>query len=137
MPVAVALGFGPAAWVETCGGATVVADEVEVLGYRDLEESKTFGMRHPDSVPGLRHVDTLGAGFWLHLDVDVLDERAFPATDYLMPGGLELDELVALMRPLASSRALVGASLGCYNPERDPGGSNGRALVELWRAAVV
>jgi arginase len=79
----------------------------------------------------------LGAGFWLHLDVDVLDERAFPATDYLMPGGLELDELVALMRPLASSRALVGASLGCYNPERDPGGWNGRALVELWRAAVV
>jgi hypothetical protein len=90
-----------------------------------------------DRTDGRAAADTLGAGFWLHLDVDVLDERAFPATDYLMPGGLELDELVALMRPLASSRALVGASLGCYNPERDPGGSNGRALVELWRAAVV
>jgi arginase len=154
MPVAVALGFGPAAWVEACGGATVGADDVDVLGYRDLEESQTFGMRHPDSVAGLRHVDvvrvrsdgpaTIGqtvagahsAGFWLHLDVDVLDERAFPATDYLMPGGLEPDELVALMRPLASSPALVGASVGCYNPEKDPDGSNGRALVEIWRAAV-
>jgi arginase len=154
MPVSVALGMGPDAWVEACGGATVSPGDVEVLGYRDLEESQTFGMRHPDSVGGLRHVDvgrvrsdgpaivgaaaaeSLSSGFWLHLDVDVLDERAFPATDYLMPGGLELDELVAMMRPLASSPALVGASLGCYNPEKDPDGSNGRALVEIWRAAV-
>jgi arginase len=154
MPLAVVLGLGPSAWVEACGGATTAAGDVYVLGYRDLEESQSYGMRHPDSVPGLRHVDVAGVrstgpavvgrevaetrsdGFWLHLDVDVLDERVFPATDYLMPGGLELDELAALLRPLASSQALVGASLGCYNPEKDPDGSNGRALVELWRTAV-
>lgn len=154
MPISVALGFGPDAWVEACGGATVAAEDVEVLGYRDLEESQAFGMRHPASVPGLRHVDVdrvrstgpasvgdaaadaLASGFWLHLDVDVLDERVFPATDYLMPGGLDLDELVAMMHSLASSPALIGASLGCYNPEKDLDGSNGRALVEIWRAAA-
>jgi arginase len=154
MPVSVALGFGPAAWVDACGGATVGPEDAAVLGYRDLEESQTFGMRHPDSIPGLRHADVvrvrldgpavvgetaagaLAAGFWLHLDVDVLDGRVFPATDYLMPGGLDLDELVALMRPLATSPALVGASVGCYNPEKDADGSNGRALVEIWRAAL-
>ncbi len=154
MPVSVALGFGPAAWVEACGGATVDPGDVAVLGYRDLEESQTFGMRHPDSIPGLRHTDvagvrsqgppavgravagTLSGGLWLHLDVDVLDERVFPATDYLMSGGLEMDELVELMRPLLTSRALVGASIGCYNPEKDPDGTYGRALVDALHSAV-
>ena len=40
-----------------------------------------------------------GSGFWLHLDVDVLDREAFPATDYLMPDGLSMDELRALFAP--------------------------------------
>ena len=64
-----------------------------------------------------------GAPFWIHLDVDVLDERAMPATDYLMPGGLEWDELAALLRPLCASPALAGLSLGCVNPEKDPDGA--------------
>ena len=67
--------------------------------------------------------------FWLHLDVDVLDEAIFPATDYLQPGGLDWEELAAVLGPLAASEALVGASLACYNPEKDPGLDCGRALV--------
>jgi arginase len=58
----------------------------------------------------------------IHLDVDVLDEAAMPATDYLMPGGLEWDELAALLAPLAAAPGLAGFSLGCLNPEKDPGG---------------
>jgi len=78
-----------------------------------------------------------GAGrFWLHLDVDVLGEDVFPATDYLMPDGLDMDELVALMRPLGTSPALVGVSIGCYNPEKDPGDRCGRALVEAFRLSL-
>jgi arginase len=73
---------------------------------------------------------------WVHLDVDVLDEDVFPATDYLMPGGLRWDELTDLLAPLLSSPALVGASVGCYNPEKDPDGSSGRALVEAFRSAL-
>ena len=62
------------------------------------------------------------AGFWLHLDVDVLDEAAMPATDYLMPNGLGWDELETLLAPLAAAPALAGVSLGCVNPEKDPDG---------------
>ena len=29
----------------------------------------------------------------MHLDVDILGEDVFPATDYLMPGGLDMAEL--------------------------------------------
>ncbi len=73
--------------------------------------------------------------FWLHLDVDVLDAAIFAATDYPMPGGLDWEETRAILAPLLSSPALIGTSLGCYNPEKDPGQACGRALVEALRLA--
>ena len=58
-----------------------------------------------------------------------------PATDYLMPGGLEWDELAALLGPLAASPALAGLSLGCLNPEKDPDGPASRAPASLLAGA--
>jgi arginase len=160
MPVGVALGFGPKAWVEVAGGASVVGSDVALMGYRDHDELATLRQLHDEGTldrgVGLFSLDALRAegavedtartiaegladvpgGFWLHLDVDILDEDVFPATDYLMPGGMTWDELVAVMRPLASSSRLIGASLGCYNPAKDPDGTNGRALVAAWREAL-
>jgi len=69
------------------------------------------------------------APFWLHLDVDVLDQAIFPATDYLQPDGLDWDELAALLGPLTTPDSLVGASLACYNPDKDPGLECGRRLI--------
>jgi arginase len=156
MPMSVVLGFGPEGWGNAVGGASVRAEDVAILGYRDLEESQTYGMRHPDTIEGLTHrsneairadgarstgaeiataLATSAGSFWLHLDVDVLDEAVFPATDYLMPNGLTWNELTDLIGPLASHPSLAGASLGCYNPEKDPGDRCGRRLVDLWRDA--
>jgi len=67
----------------------------------------------------------------LHLDLDVLDEKAFPATDYLMPGGIEMSQLADLLRPLGQDAALIGVSIGCYNPQKDPDGQYGAALTDL------
>jgi arginase len=149
MPVSVALGLGPEAWVEAAGGAAVAAGRLALIGFRDREESIEHGMRQPESLspaPELigaaalrdgaaaalatRLADRLGAAgpFWLHFDVDVLDQGVFPATDYLMPGGLDWPEAEAVLAPLLSS-SLIGASLGCYNPEKDPGQRHGRRLV--------
>jgi arginase len=157
MPLSVALGLGPKAWVDVCGGASARIDDVVPIGYRDPEELPTLAALAPELGPGFRPVskDELqtegseavgeriagglvsGAGrFWLHLDVDVLGEDVFPATDYLMPNGLDLDELVALMRPLGASPSLVGVSLGCYNPEKDPGDTCGRALVDAFASVL-
>lgn len=61
--------------------------------------------------------------FWLHLDLDVLDQAVMPAVDYLMPNGLEWDEVTALIRPLAASQALIGADMTILNPTLDPGGA--------------
>jgi arginase len=74
--------------------------------------------------------------FWIHLDVDVLDEQAMPATDYLMPGGLEWDELAEVLGPLCTSPAVAGLSLGCVNPEKDPDGSLTRRTSDVVVAAL-
>ena len=74
--------------------------------------------------------------YWIHLDVDVLDEQAMPATDYLMPGGLEWDELAELLGPLCASPAVAGLSIGCVNPEKDPDGSLTRRTSDLVVAAL-
>ena len=54
-----------------------------------------------------------------------------PATDYLMPGGLEWEELAELMAPLGAAPGLAGLSLGCVNPEKDPGGRYTARTVDL------
>ena len=46
-----------------------------------------------------------------------------------MDGGLDWDELTELLGPAAASPDLVGWSISCYNPEKDPGGGDGRAIV--------
>lgn len=149
MPVSVALGLGPAAWVEAAGGASVGPQRTALIGYRDQTESIEYGMRQPETLdpPPLLHPaealraqgpakvaaelpNLLAAPFWLHFDVDVLDEKVFPATDYLMPGGLDWTEAQKVLAPLLASPGLIGASLGCYNPDKDPNLQYGRALVQ-------
>lgn len=157
MPMAVALGRGPQRWVEVAGGPSIAPERTAIVGHRDQEESRGFGMLQPEELPGLTHpsVDAvraegpaavgrriahaLGAEapFWLHLDVDVLDQEVFPATDYLMPGGMTWAELVSTVAPLITSPSLIGFSLACYNPEKDePGRARGRALVDALEAAI-
>jgi arginase len=71
----------------------------------------------------------------MHLDVDVLDGDEFPATDYLMSGGLRLPELLDLMAPLVRSADLRGVSVACYNPEKDATGTHAARLVDALAAA--
>jgi len=149
MPVAGLLGFGWPELITTMGPIPVIdAGDIVVLGARDEDEAADIGdlpQRLGLTVYGPRDISadagalgqatyerfgTAGIPYWMHLDVDVLDEKAFPATDYLMPGGLDWGELEDVLSPLLASPRLIGASLGCYNPEKDPGLACGRALVE-------
>jgi arginase len=143
MPMGVAFGRAPSAWVDAAGGAAAEPRDVIVLGARDPQEASDIApllagelaaleVAGPEELraTGLAHAGEAAAArlprFWLHLDVDVLDERAMPATDYLMPGGLDWDELGALLRPLGAAPQLAGVSVGCVNPEKDTGGDVAR-----------
>ena len=56
-----------------------------------------------------------------------------PAVDYLLPGGLDWDELAELLVPLAASPALLGADVTIYNPSLDPTASARRGSWGCWR----
>jgi arginase len=150
VPVAALLGRGWPGLLETIAPVPVMpGSAVVAVGARDPDEAADLGnlpaglgvtVRSADEVladPGAVAVSTLerfrsaGTPFWLHLDVDVLDEVVFPATDYLMPGGLGLRALAAVLSPLARDPLIAGMSVGCYNPSKDPDGRSGADLTDL------
>lgn len=69
-------------------------------------------------------------GFWIHLDVDVLEDTIMPAVDYRMPNGLSWGELVACLKTAISSGRAIGMQVTIYNPKLDPELSAGRSLVD-------
>jgi arginase len=69
------------------------------------------------------------AGYWLQVDVDVLDPEVMPAVDSPDPGGCTADELVELLRLLAP-RA-IGASVTVFDPDLDPDGRYARLVADV------
>jgi arginase len=73
-------------------------------------------------------------GYWIHLDVDILDPSVMPAVDSPDPGGLsaaELTELLAVLAPRA-----VGAQVTVFDPDLDPDGSHARLLTDILVAGL-
>ncbi|HET6302048.1 arginase family protein [Microbacterium sp.] len=77
----------------------------------------------------VRDVADQGAGYWLQVDVDVLDPEVMPAVDSPDPGGLRPDELTALLQGLAP-RA-IGASITVFDPDLDPDGLYAVLLTDI------
>jgi arginase len=68
-------------------------------------------------------------GYWIHLDVDILDPGVMPSVDSPDPGGLEPAELTDLLAALAP-RA-IGAQVTVFDPDLDPDGSRARLLADI------
>jgi arginase len=75
------------------------------------------------ATPGLER------GFWLQVDVDVLDPEHMPAVDSPDPGGLAPEELIALLGALAP-RAW-GASITVFDPDLDPNGAYAETVARV------
>lgn len=160
MDLALVLGRGPASLTSLDGaaeGPLLRAEDVVMLGYRDddavysdpavqplraaacrlnLAEVRAAGPGTA-AARALAHLDDRGlAGCWLHLDVDVLDDRIMPAVDDRQPGGLSYDELATLLDPLLGSGQVVGMEVTVYDPTLDPGGRIGAELVAALVAAL-
>ncbi|MCT9142656.1 arginase family protein [Streptomyces violarus] len=152
MELALATGRGPRVLADLEGRGPLLRDEdVVALGFRDAEESAAYGMQplpsalhamELDSVRDLGAVesarravglltgDGAGAGYWIHLDVDVLDDAAMPAVDYRQPGGLTWQELETVLRTALSDGGAVGLDVAIFNPRLDPDGSLAERLTE-------
>ncbi|WP_329001427.1 arginase family protein [Kribbella sp. NBC_00709] len=75
-------------------------------------------------------------GFWVHLDVDILDAAIMPAVDSPDPGGIDHQQLRALLRPLLASPKCAGIDIGIFDPDLDPDGVYAAELTDTLVAAL-
>ncbi len=75
-------------------------------------------------------------GFWVHLDVDVLDDDLMPAVDYRHPGGITWEEAAEILRGLLRASGARGLEVTIFNPRLDADGSHARRLSDLIASAL-
>jgi arginase len=158
MELALVTGRGPQLLSDLDGLGPLVRDEdVVVFGFRDAEHAAAEGSRplaptiRAMDLPWVRErgVDRAArealahlqredgpTGFWVHLDVDVLDDAIMPAVDYRLPGGLSWEELTAVLRTAVAGGRAVGLEVAIFNPTLDPDGQIARALVDALVAGL-
>lgn len=143
MDLAVVTGRGPDILTNIEDRKPLVKDtDVVAFGYRDAVEAKRYGSQDIKKTKifsfDLQTIQKLGIeksiaqavtkltdndinGFWIHLDVDVLDDKIMPAVDYRLPGGLTSEELERVLEKSLSSKRCVGLSISIFNPSLDDG----------------
>lgn len=152
MDLAIVSGQGPDILTDIDGLKPLVREEDIVLfGNRDTEQAKSYGSQDVTQT-GINTFDfdriqksgiTKTAseaimklekseirGFWIHLDVDVLNDEDMPAVDYrLSNGGLGFHDVSHLLQILLQSGKAVGMDITIFNPKLDLDGSITRRLV--------
>lgn len=111
--------------------------DVALLGLRDQDEHRmelTAAGLAFRTVPELRAEgagrsaawarEQLGdvAGYWVHVDVDVLDPAVMPAVDAPDPGGIAHAELADLIAALVDGPEFLGMEITVFDPDYDPDG---------------
>jgi arginase len=152
--LAILTGHGPSGLIDLAGLPPLIApSDIITMGFRDAQQAIADVAPDPARlVPEMKLFDIqalrrLGAAkvgndaakqfeekstrFWLHLDLDVLDQDVMPAVDYRMPGGLSWGEVAQLVRPLIRSPALVGLDITIFNPTLDTNGYYAGQIVKF------
>jgi arginase len=73
---------------------------------------------------------------WVHVDLDVLDEKVMPAVDSPGSPGFDYGQLAALVGALAASGRVAGMNFSIYDPERDPDHAHAKDIVACIAASV-
>lgn len=69
-------------------------------------------------------------GFWIHLDVDILNDEIMPCVDSRTPDGLWYDELKYTLLPLIASPFFTGMEITILDPTLDKDGKYASAFVK-------
>jgi arginase len=125
---AVVLGYRDAAAARSYGAKDV--RETAIAAF-DLAAVRAAGAAAIAETAARRLATAPTAGFWIHLDADVLDDAVMPAVDYRQPDGLSPDELVMVLRAAFATGRVAGIDVTIYNPALDDAGlAAGRSLVD-------
>ncbi|MFI1338000.1 arginase family protein [Streptomyces sp. NPDC020845] len=101
------------------------AQEIQQIGIADLGERVISRLER-------RGLDRV----WLHVDLDVLDERALPAVDSPGSPGLDFSQLAELISTLVSTGRVVGLDVAIYDPDLDPDGAYAAPIVDCLASAL-
>jgi arginase len=151
MDLAIVSGRGPDILANIDYLKPLVRDEDIVLfGNRDSQQAKNYGSQDVSNTDihifDFEKVQEIGIttatsqalgklmksgleGFWIHLDVDVLNDKAMPAVDYRLSGGIGYEDLSQLLQILLASGNAVGMDITIFNPKLDSDGSIAHRLV--------
>ena len=151
MELAIVSGRGPDILTNIDNLRPLVRDtDVVVFGYRDSKQAaidrsqnvkdtemhvfdlltvKELNIHSAASMAIERLLSNQLDGFWIHLDVDVLEDSIMPAVDYRQSDGIGFSDLSQLLRILLASKNVVGMTITIFNPRLDFGGSIARRLV--------
>ncbi len=75
-------------------------------------------------------------GYWVHVDVDVLDPAVMPAVDAPDPGGIAYTELELLLAGLVATPHCLGVEITVFDPDYDPSGTYAAEIVETLVAGL-
>ena len=96
----------------------------------DLEQVCSLGIIRAASLAIEKLMKNDLTGFWIHLDVDVLDDVIMPAVDYRLDGGgLCFSDLSELLKIVLKPGRAVGMDITILNPDLDVDGSITRRFV--------
>jgi arginase len=104
------------------------------IAYRAVPELRSDGAAR--SAQWARGVLQDCDGYWVHIDVDVLDPAVMPAVDAPDPGGIAYAELELLLAGLVSTPRCLGVEVTVFDPDYDPDGRHAAELVDLLVAAL-
>jgi arginase len=78
-----------------------------------------------------------GQRFWVHFDVDVLDQTIMPAVDAPGNPGIELDDVTGVLKSLIADSRCCGMTMTIFDPSLDPTGELATLLVRLLQQSEV
>lgn len=128
----VLLGFRDEELIKQHGGQDVRASNMTCISLKDIRDDGFSNSIERGLEKLLGNVDS----FWIHVDLDVLDDIAMPAVDYRMPGGLSFGELVSSLRRLVATRKAVGMDVTIFNPTLDWDGALAERIVDIMAASL-
>lgn len=111
--------------------AELAATSMRVTTSREMSESSPTHVADSVLATVARHAE----GFWIHVDLDVVDSAEMPAVDCPEPEGPSFSVITRLLGRLLASPKCVGIEVTIYDPDLDPSGAcAGRIVACLTRA---
>ncbi|HLX18965.1 MAG TPA: arginase family protein [Gaiellaceae bacterium] len=158
LDLALATGRGPTVLSDLEARRPLIRDEdVALIGYRAFGDNDHYLSEHVRdtaiTIVDLYQLRELGIrkalrsviaelgkpeldGFWVHLDVDVLDDTLMPAVDHHHSGGLTWKEAATVLRSILQIPTVAGLDVTIFNPRLDPDGTLANRLAALIAGGV-